>query len=58
MMLSLYVLHFYFGWRAPFLERFACIPSSPRLLGLGLFFLITFVRGAASQLLWLEVFTV
>ena len=32
-MFSFYVLHFYFCLRAPFLERFACIPSSPWLLG-------------------------
>ena len=30
-MFSFYVLHFYFCLRAPFLERFVCIPSSPWL---------------------------
>ena len=45
MMFSFYVLHFYFCLRAPFLERFACIPSSPWLLG----FSHGFIFGLANK---------
>ena len=39
MMFPFYVLHFQ---RAPFLERFACIPSSLRLLGFHMGLLLFF----------------